>query len=112
MNASPNIDCTVQELAEKLAEKQDFVLLDVRTDEELAIAKIGEPTHIVLDQLPNRLDELEHARAREIVVMCHHGGRSAMARDFMLDNGFTHVRNLAGGIDAYSASVDPSLPRY
>lgn len=105
-------DCTVTELAEKLAKGDDFILLDVRMDEELAIAKIGEPTHIVLQELPDRLEELDDARTREIVVMCHHGGRSAMARDFLLDSGFSHVRNLVGGIDAYAASVDPGMPRY
>jgi rhodanese-related sulfurtransferase len=105
-------DCTVTELSAKLANGDDFILLDVRMEEELEIAKIGEPTHIVLQELPDRLDELEAAREREIVVMCHHGGRSAMARDFLLDNGFTHVRNLAGGIDAYADAVDHDMPRY
>jgi rhodanese-related sulfurtransferase len=112
MSDSPLQDCTVSELADKQARGDDFVLLDVRMDEELAIVKIGEPLHIVLDELPDRLDELEHARDREIVVMCHHGGRSAMARDFLMNNGFAKARNLAGGVDAYAATVDPSLPRY
>lgn len=105
-------DCTVTELAEKLAHGEDFVLLDVRTDEELVIASVGAPTHIALHELPHRLDEIAPHRGREIVVMCHHGVRSAMARDFLREHGFECVRNLAGGIDAYADAVDPAMPRY
>jgi rhodanese-related sulfurtransferase len=57
-----------------------------------------------------RLDELE--QDRELVAICHHGGRSLQVALFLEKNGFSKVHNLAGGVDAWSKSVDPSVPLY
>ena len=57
-------------------------------------------------------DELDAWRRKRIVIHCHHGGRSARACGLLRDQGFEQVENLAGGIDAWSQSVDPSVPRY
>lgn len=88
----------------------DVVLLDVREPEELAIARVGGETHIPLALLPLRAGELDPAR--RIVVICHHGSRSAMAVRWLAGHGFGRVANLAGGIDAWSREVDPTVPRY
>lgn len=109
MHGSPA--CTPGELKELLDRKADFVLLDVRRADELAKARIEGAVHVPLDSLENRIAELESKRDAEIVVMCHHGMRSSMAANFLRDRGFSHVRNLTGGIDAY-ASVDPAVGRY
>ena len=85
-------------------------LLDVRQAEELEIAHIEGALHIPLNELPNRLGELDPAQA--IVAMCHHGVRSEMAGRVLERNGFAQVAHLSGGIDAWSQAVDPSIPRY
>jgi molybdopterin/thiamine biosynthesis adenylyltransferase/rhodanese-related sulfurtransferase/molybdopterin converting factor small subunit len=85
-------------------------LLDVREPGEWAINRLPGAALIPLGELPNRVTEL--ARAREVVVYCKTGHRSGEATRFLLDLGFTNVRNLAGGIDAWVDRIDPSLPRY
>jgi rhodanese-related sulfurtransferase len=105
-------DCTVEELHTKREAGEEFLLLDVRTEQELAIASIDGATHVPMDAVEARLEELHEHRDNEIVVMCHHGGRSAMVQGFLKKAGFNNVRNLLGGIDAYSAKVDQSIPRY
>jgi rhodanese-related sulfurtransferase len=61
-------------------------------------------------ELPDRFSELE--KGEEIVVYCHHGNRSARAVDFLRRMGFENVKNLTGGINAWSLEIDPSVPRY
>ena len=65
---------------------------------------------IPLAELTARLHELDDTE--EIVVLCHHGIRSARVASFLAQNGFPKVANLAGGIDSWSAEIDPSVPRY
>ena len=84
-------------------------LLDVRTAEELELARLPLAQHIPMDQIPARLAELNPGAP--IAVLCHHGGRSMQVARFLERNGFTDVINVAGGIDAWSA-IDPSVPRY
>ena len=104
--------CTVTELAQELKSPEAPLLLDVRTEEELQIAHIDGARHIVLDALSTRLGELEDYRDKDIVCMCHHGMRSAHAQQILLSNGFTRVRNLTGGIHAWSVDVDPQVAQY
>jgi rhodanese-related sulfurtransferase len=84
--------------------------LDVREPPELALAAVPDCVAIPMREIPSRLDELD--RDRPIVVMCHAGVRSRHVAAFLLANGFEHVFNLDGGIDAWSTDVDPSIPRY
>ncbi|MDQ2069610.1 rhodanese-like domain-containing protein [Natronospira bacteriovora] len=86
------------------------VLLDVREPVELELASLPDALHIPLARLPQHLDDLP--RDRPLIVMCHHGVRSAMAADFLERSGFTDVSNLEGGIDAWSQTVDERIPRY
>ena len=99
-----------QELARWREEGQRFLLLDVRTPEEHAIAHIQGALLIPLAELPRRLDELQ--REVPIVAHCHVGVRSARAAQLLRRAGFRRVRNLRGGIDAWSREVDSSVPRY
>lgn len=87
-----------------------LVLLDVREPFEHDIAAIPGSRLVPLDQLPARLRELDGHAA--IVTYCHHGVRSAHARDILQAAGFSNVRSLRGGIDAWATAVDPTLPRY
>ncbi|MCG8458653.1 MAG: molybdopterin-synthase adenylyltransferase MoeB [Holophagales bacterium] len=90
---------------------QPHVLLDVREPQELAICRIdAEALHIPMRQIPQQLGKLDPESL--VVVHCHHGARSAQVVGFLRSQGFTKATNLAGGIDAWSAVVDPSVPRY
>jgi rhodanese-related sulfurtransferase len=82
----------------------------VRNPPELEICRIGDPTFIPLHELPDRLGELDPAAT--IAVYCHKGGRSAQAVHFLRQMGYSRAVNVAGGIDAWSAVVDPAVPRY
>ena len=106
------MNCSVQELKEKRDRGDAFVLLDVRTEEELAIVQLPGTTHIALHELEESLDQLESHRDAEILCLCHHGGRSAMAQRFLLSEGFKNVKNIPGGIHAYAVEVDSTLPTY
>lgn len=103
-------EMTPGELKERLDAGEPLILLDVRTDPEIEIARIEGSVHIPLHELEDRLDELDPAAA--YVVHCHHGGRSAAAIGFLRQMGFERLANLEGGIDEWSAEVDPSVPRY
>lgn len=100
---------TVAELKTRL-DQAPLPLLDVRTAEELAIAALPGVLHIPMQELPARLGELDPASP--IAVLCHHGVRSEMAGRFLERNGFAEVYSVAGGIDAWSAEIDPGVPRY
>lgn len=102
-------DVTPKQLKSMFDSKKDFFLLDVREQHEYDYSNIG-GTLIPLGTLPSRLQEVP--KDKEIVVMCHHGMRSDYAANMLRSNGFKNVRNLTGGIDAWTATVDPKTPRY
>jgi rhodanese-related sulfurtransferase len=87
-----------------------ITLLDVRTEEELELARIDGAVHLPLAELSSRMAELNPAAP--IAVLCHHGVRSELAGRLLERNGFTDVSHLIGGIDAWSQAIDPSIPRY
>jgi adenylyltransferase/sulfurtransferase len=101
---------TPKELKTRLDKGDRPVLVDVREQWEHALAKLEGSVLIPLATLPQALDKLD--RQAEIIAYCHHGMRSADAAGFLLQQGFSNVKNLIGGIDAWSAEVDPSVPRY
>jgi rhodanese-related sulfurtransferase len=111
----PVAQISVEELASRLAENtQGLQLLDVREPQEVAIAHIEGFEVLPLsefaewsEQVPTRFDP-----QTETVVMCHHGMRSAQMCQWLMQQGFTNVKNLVGGIDAYSMRVDPTIPQY
>jgi rhodanese-related sulfurtransferase len=100
----------VRELAELLTRPNAPLLVDVRSPEEWQFCHIDGAVHVPLNQLAQRLEELD--RDREVVIYCHHGIRSHQAAEFLLWQGFKKVRNLIGGIEAWSVEVDPNIARY
>jgi rhodanese-related sulfurtransferase len=100
------------ELAAWLADggREQPLLLDVREAWEWQTARIEGATHIPMREVPARVDELEPAR--EVVAICHHGGRSQQVAMFLEKNGFAKIHNLQGGLDAWSRTVDPAVPVY
>jgi adenylyltransferase/sulfurtransferase len=103
-------EITVEELKDRMDRHDDFVLLDVRESFEREIATIPGAIHIPLGEIPARFGELDPAR--EIVIHCKGGVRSAHALEFLRDQGFSKLWNLEGGIHAWSERVDPSVPVY
>ena len=86
------------------------VLLDVREPWEYERARIAGAQLVPMREVPGRLDEIDPGR--EVVAICHHGGRSAQVALFLEKNGYSKVHNLVGGVDAWSRTVDPAVPTY
>jgi rhodanese-related sulfurtransferase len=103
-------EISVSDLAQKHNSGEDFVLLDVREPDELAIASIPWALTIPMGEVKQRLDELP--KDKPIAVMCHGGGRSGRVTAFLNENGYPDAVNVAGGIDAWSETIDPSVPTY
>ncbi|HUY84745.1 MAG TPA: rhodanese-like domain-containing protein [Steroidobacteraceae bacterium] len=102
---------TPAELLERRRRGDRLVLLDVREAWETALAPVpGEHLWIPMGRIADRVGELDAAAAT--VVICHSGGRSLAVAHFLERHGFATVLNLTGGIDAWSVTVDPSIPRY
>jgi monothiol glutaredoxin len=97
------------ELATLLESGEKLELVDVRTDEERALAAI-EGARLLDQAYHDAL--LQRDRDTLIVFQCHHGIRSQNAAEYFRQHGFTNLYNLQGGIDAWSLLVDPSVPRY
>ena len=97
----------------RIAERgEEFLLLDVRDFDEFEKAHIEGSTLVPLSQIEARLSELQAWRERPVVVHCHRDGRSAKASRILLRAGFADVATLSGGIEAWSLTVDPEVPRY
>jgi rhodanese-related sulfurtransferase len=90
------------------------VVLDVREPWELQTASVKadgfELVTMPMRSVPARYMELQ--RDQPIACLCHHGARSAQVAQFLMQNGFTHIVNVQGGINAWSSEVDPSIPTY
>ncbi len=105
------------QLADWIQTKAGFgtaLVLDVREAWEVQTASVkadGFELQIMpMNTVPARINEL--SREQPIACLCHHGGRSMQVAAFLAQQGFSHVANIAGGINAWSAQVDPSVPRY
>lgn len=102
---------TVEEVKGRLEKGEDFILLDVREPHEWEISDIPEATHhIPKSEILEHLGELD--TARDIVVYCKTGGRSADVTMILREHGYTRVKNMLGGINAWATKIDPRLPTY
>ena len=101
---------TVDELKARWDRGDRPFLLDVREVVEHQLVRLEGDVLIPLGELVARQQELDPDR--EIVVYCHHGNRSGRATAYLRHNGFTHARNLRGGIEEWAVRIDPTLPRY
>ncbi len=107
---APHELVSARELAAEIQAGEDLVVLDVREPHEFAIARIPRAWLIPLGDVARRIGEIP--RDRPIVVHCKGGQRSAKATKLLREAGFSGVRNLVGGIRAWSEDVDPSVPKY
>jgi len=107
------LETSVEELKARLDRGDRLFILDVREPNEFQIARIPGSTLIPLGELPKRFAEVPSgAGAPEVIVHCKMGGRSAKAVRQLVDHGFTNVKNLKGGILAWSDRIDPSVAKY
>lgn len=114
---------TIVEYDQRFGEKatssieEDVQRIDCREANELEIASVKGFMHLPMGEYGKWADKFEKGelhldKDKETIVMCHHGIRSANFCFFLSQQGFTKVRNLIGGIDAYARKIDPSVPTY
>lgn len=98
------------ELFKHIQDEREIIILDVREYDEIEICKLENSIHIPLNLVPEKLDSIP--KEREIVVLCHHGIRSAMVANFLNDKGYLRVHNLEGGIHAWATEIDGQMKKY
>jgi len=106
------IETDCRTVAADLADGANFVLLDCREQDEWDLVHIEGAKLLPMSQLASRLGELETYRNHNIAVHCHHGGRSLQVAHWLRKQGFREAQSMAGGIDEWAQTVDPSLGRY
>lgn len=114
-DSSSLMEITVRELAQQITDFPDSLqLIDVREPEEVSIAAIPGFTVLPLSQFSSWGNNIIPRFDLEVetIVLCHHGIRSAQMCQWLTSQGFTNVKNVSGGIDAYSMMVDCNIPRY
>ncbi len=103
-------EITPEELKSSMDAGNIPALLDVRETWEYEICHIDNSVNISMSQIPARMAEFNPEQ--EIVVICHHGMRSLQVASYLESHGYTNISNLAGGIDAWARTVDPSMAQY
>ncbi len=108
-----DMEITAAEVKRRLDTGEKFHLIDVREPNEFAIARIEGSALIPMRQVPAELQTLEAcADEAPLIVFCHHGVRSMHVVNWLRQQGLDACQSMAGGIDAWSAVVDPKVPRY
>jgi sulfur-carrier protein adenylyltransferase/sulfurtransferase len=102
---------TVEQLKQKLDNKENIFLLDVREPHEYPIANLGAPL-IPVGSIESRINEIAAHKNDEVIIHCRSGARSQKAALALKAAGFTNVSNLTGGILAWADKIDPSMPKY
>lgn len=96
--------------ARSFLERGEATLIDVREPDEHAICQVSGSRLLPMSEIPAALDTLP--RDQKLLVLCHHGGRSARVVQFLRAQGFNQAINVRGGIDAWANELDPTLARY
>jgi rhodanese-related sulfurtransferase len=104
-------EITVQAFAEQRQQPNAPLLLDVREPWEFQTASLPNSLLMPMGEVASRA-HTELDPDQQIVVLCHHGARSLNVTMWLRNQGFEQVQSLSGGIDAWSRSVDPAIPRY
>jgi len=106
------IHISVQELKEKIDKEEDFLLLDVREPQEYEFSRIREKEAILIPlmRLPSVIGKLP--KDKPIYVICRSGNRSLQATLWLIEHGYDNVKNVEGGILAWSNFIDPTVKKY
>lgn len=105
------IEVSVAAVKQMIDDHQSFLFVDCREPNEFARCRIDGTELIPMREIPQATERWTD-RQQHIVIHCHHGGRSLRVADYLRAHGFPNVQSMAGGIDAWSLEVDPSVPRY
>lgn len=110
----PIAQISVRELAERMRQSDPVQLIDVREPEEVDMARIEGFINLPLSQFAEWSGQIQTQfdPHTETLVLCHHGVRSAQMCQWLQGQGFTQLKNIRGGIEAYSLDVDPTVPCY
>jgi rhodanese-related sulfurtransferase len=106
-----DLEITVDQLKALLTAEHPPLLLDVREPWEYATAHIEPSTLIPMNDIPGRAHQ-ELDEEAPILVLCHHGMRSLSVASWLRQQGFDKAQSVSGGIDAWSRTIDPTVPRY
>lgn len=101
-----------KKVKELLDSQANLLLVDCRQAEEYEICKIDGSILIPMNETPQRVEELKAAGDQPIIVYCHHGMRSLQVVNWMRTQGLGNSQSMSGGIDAWSQTIDPSVPTY
>ncbi len=113
MHSSCQFEISVGDVQQRLANGESVALIDVREPDEHAIASLAGAELIPLGTIPQRLPHLEGlSDEKPLIVFCHHGVRSLHVVNWLRAHGVENAQSMQGGIDAWSRSVDPTVPRY
>lgn len=106
------IEIDVTNVKKLMDSDSECLLLDCREQNEFDHCQIKGSTLIPMNEIPERVSELESFRDKPLVVHCHHGGRSLRVVQWLRENGFETAQNMTGGIDVWSQEVDDTVARY
>jgi rhodanese-related sulfurtransferase len=107
------LEISPRQLQQRIDAGELLHLIDVREPHEFALARIEGAALIPMRQIPAELQQIEaRAQTGPVVVLCHHGVRSLRVVHWLREQGVENCISMAGGIDAWSLTVDPSVPRY
>ena len=109
---SNELEIDTQSVKTMLDDGADFLLLDCREQDEYDTSQIDGALLLPMSEMQERVGELDEHKDRQVVVHCHHGGRSLRVAMWLRGQGFTQAVSMAGGIDEWSQVIDPSVPRY
>ncbi|HWB59272.1 MAG TPA: rhodanese-like domain-containing protein [Chthoniobacteraceae bacterium] len=107
-----SLEITVQEAKALLDSKAPLKLVDVREADEFAVCKIDGAELLPLSAFAQEFAARLPDKAQKIVLYCHHGMRSLRAAEFLAEQGYTDVKSVSGGIDAWAREIDQTVPRY
>jgi rhodanese-related sulfurtransferase len=107
------LEISVREVKQIMDAGKTLHLIDVREPNEFAVCKIEGAELIPMRTVPGELQDItSKAESAPVIVFCHHGMRSLNVVNWLREQGVKNCASMAGGIDAWSATVDPTVPRY
>ncbi|APZ95770.1 rhodanese-like domain-containing protein [Fuerstiella marisgermanici] len=106
------MEVTCSTVKAKLDAGEEFVFIDCREQDEYDTVKIEGATLLPMSQIQERVTELTQHKDSDIIIHCHHGGRSLQVAMWLKQQGFANPLSMAGGIDVWAQEIDPQLPRY
>ena len=106
------MEISCQEVAQLLQIPGQTQLLDCREQDEYDLVHLADAILVPMSELQDRVEELSEWKDESLVVYCHHGMRSLRVAHWLVQQGFTNVKSMTGGIDQWASEIDPSLTRY